>query len=258
MQLGTFKIPDIRLNIIISETLKKIYESVKTDEIKSKDLSELLDYKFGTEPALFKKINSMLSYGLLEGRRGVYKITTLGEDILFPEPDKEQHLKTQAILNVKLWDELFKKNKKELPKNGLWVQLKNITGADPDTAKKAEKKILAWYEIDIELVSEDLALIKENRDQPPKYIRSSSTQDNQMSQQMESSKLNNSADVEILSFDKYQVLLPKGDLKIEWDKLKKYMDIKLEDYVYEKLEIKSEGLDKESQVVVTEIEDTGD
>lgn len=55
---------------------------------------------------------------------------------------------------------------------------------------------------------------------------------------MESPKLNNLVDVEILSFDKYQVLLPKGDLKKEWDKLKKYMDIKLEDYKYE--EIKSE------------------
>ena len=32
-------------------------------------------------------------------------------------------------------------------------------------------------------------------------------------QQMESPKLNNSLDVEILSFDKYQIALPKGDLK---------------------------------------------
>ena len=50
---------------------------------------------------------------------------------------------------------------------------------------------------------------------------------------MKTPKLNNSADVEILSFDKYQIALPKGDLKKEWEKLKKYMDIKLEDYKYE-------------------------
>jgi len=238
MQLGIFKIPEIRLEIILSETLQKIYDSVKTDEIKSKDLSELLGYKHGTESILFKKINSMLVYGVLEGR-GVYHITKLGEDLLFPEPEKEQSLKTNAIMNVGLWNELFKKNGKKLPKEGLWVQLKNITGDDPATAKKLEDKITNWYLEDMKLVSDDV-VIEENNEQSPQSetIRSSSTQGNQMSQQIESSKLNNSSDIEILSFDRFQVALPKGDLKKEWGKLKKYMDIKLEDYKYE--EIKSE------------------
>ena len=39
--------------------------------------------------------------------------------------------------------------------------------------------------------------------------------------------------METISFDKYEVTLPKGDLSKEWNKLKKYMDIKLEDYKYE-------------------------
>ncbi len=39
--------------------------------------------------------------------------------------------------------------------------------------------------------------------------------------------------METIAFDKYQIVLPKGDLQKEWDKLKKYMDIKLEDYKYE-------------------------
>lgn len=237
MQLGTFKIPEIRLNIILSETLQKIYDSVKVDQIQSKDLSTLLGYKHGTEIGLFKKINSMLAYGVLEGR-GTYNITKLGENLLFPEPEQESHLKIQALLNVGLWKELFKKNKKELPKDGFWIQLKNITDVDPATAKKVENKIANWYTEDMELVSDDLEFIKENSDQQPKTIRSSSIQDNQMSQQIESSKLNNSSDIEILSFDRFQVILPKGDLKKEWGKLKKYMDIKLEDYKYE--EIKSE------------------
>lgn len=237
MQLGTFKIPEIRLDIILSETLQKIYDSVKVDQIQSKDLSTLLGYKHGTEIGLFKKINSMLAYGVLEGR-GTYNITKLGENLLFPEPEQESHLKIQALLNVGLWKELFKKNKKELPKDGFWIQLKNITDVDPATAKKVENKIANWYTEDMELVSDDLEFIKENSDQQPETIRSSPIQDNQMSQQIESSKLNNSSDIEILSFDRFQVALPKGDLKKEWGKLKKYMDIKLEDYKYE--EIKSE------------------
>ena len=174
MQIGTFKIPEIRLDIILSETLNKIYKSVKTDEIQSKDMSELLGYKYGTERGLFQKINSMLAYGVLEGR-AIYHITKLGEDLLFPEPDREQDLKTQAILNVGLWKELFKKNGKELPQEGLWIQLKNITEVDPATAKKLQNKITNWYLEDMKLVSDDIA-IKENDEQesPQLELRRSS------------------------------------------------------------------------------------
>ena len=42
--------------------------------------------------------------------------------------------------------------------------------------------------------------------------------------------------MEVLSFDRYQIVLPKGDLRKEWEKLKKYMDIKLEDYEYKEPE----------------------
>lgn len=225
MQLGTFKVPDMRLGIVVSETLKKIYESVKTDEIQSKDLSQLLGYKFGTEVTLFKKINSMLAYGILEGSRGVYKITKLGEDLLFPEPEKEQQLKTQAIMNVELWKALFEKNKKDLPKNGLWVQLKNLAGVDPATAKKYENRISNWYTEDMESLPDDFVLDDVDTEQMEQSepIRSSTTDNN--------SRLR--TDVETISFDKYEVTLPKGDLSKEWKKLKKYMDIKLEDYKYE-------------------------
>ena len=33
--------------------------------------------------------------------------------------------------------------------------------------------------------------------------------------------------MEKISFDKYEVILPKGDLSKEWETLKKYMDISL-------------------------------
>lgn len=236
MQIGTFKIPEIRLDIILSGTLQKIYNSVKTDEIQSKDLSELLGYKYGTERGLFQKINSMLAYGVLEGR-GVYKITKLGENLLFPEPDKEQQLRSQAIMNVELWKELFKKNGKALPKEGLWVQLKNIAEVDPATAKKLENKISNWYLEDIAHVPDNIIFPKEqdeDNNQQSDTMRSHSLQNTQVTQQIQIPKLNNMNNVEVLSFDKYQVVLPKGDLKKEWNKLKQYMDIKLQDYEYEK------------------------
>ena len=48
--------------------------------------------------------------------------------------------------------------------------------------------------------------------------------------------------METISFDKYEVTLPKGDLSKEWNKLKKYMDIKLEDYKYEEPVVEEEKL----------------
>lgn len=237
MQLGAFKVPEIRLDIILDSTLKKIYESVKTDQIQSKDLSSLLGYTHGTEPTLFKRIHSMLAYGILEGR-GIYSITKLGEDLLFPEPDKENELRTQAILNVELWQKLFKKYGKELPKAGLWVQLKNMTGIDPDTAKKLENRISNWYTADMELVSDDVVMKEDGEEESqPEDIGSSSTQNNQMKQQSVSLQLQNNEDNELIQFGKVSLVLPKKDLKKQWDKLQKYMEIYLEDYVEEPKEV---------------------
>lgn len=233
MQMGNYKIPEIRLEILLKLVLKKIYDTVKTDQIQSKDLSKILGYKHGTEVSLFKKINSMLVYGILEGR-GIYSITKLGEDLLFPEsPDVEQKLKTQAIFNVELWKKIFDKNGKQPPKDGLWVQLKNITDVDPATAKKLENRIYNWYMEDMAIIPDNVEIEIDIDRTEPTTLRSSTAQEKQMSQQMEIPKLNNSNNVEVLSFDKYQIALPKGDLKKEWEKLKKYMDIKLEDYEYE-------------------------
>lgn len=246
MQLGTFKIPEIRLDIILSETLDKIYKSVKTEEIQSKDISVLLGYTHGTERGLFQKINSMLVYGVLEGR-GVYNITKLGEDLLFPEPDKKQSLTTKAIMNVKLWKELFAINEKELPNEGLWIQLKNIAEVDPPTAKKLEKKIFNWYNEDMKFVS-NYVIIEENTEQnsEPQTIRSRSAPNKPEI---------DDGNMEIISFDKYTITLPKGNIKAEWEKLKKYMEIKLEDYKYEEPKsVETMGFESITGINVTSLE----
>ena len=62
---------------------------------------------------------------------------------------------------------------------------------------------------------------------------SNNTQDQHLSQSSSQGKQESRTDMETISFDKYEVTLPKGDLLKEWEKLKKYMDIKLEDYKYE-------------------------
>lgn len=227
MQIGDHKVPEIRLEILLKTVLNKIYNAVKMDQIQSRDLAKLLGYKYGTEPTLFKKINSMLTYGVLEGR-GTYCITKLGEDLLFPESSEiKKQLKVQAIFNVELWKKLFLKNGKGLPKEGLWVQLKNITNIDPATAKKFENRVFGWYVDDIESIPDDYEGRQHDMDEWMESSTPNTTEYEQTSQEITQSK-----DRQIIYFDKYTITLPKGDLIKEWEKLKKYMEIKLEDYTY--------------------------
>lgn len=87
-------------------------------------------------------------------------------------------------------------------------------------------------------------------DEKDQHLSQSTAQVKQMSQQMVS------PDMEVIPFDNYQVILPKGDLKKEWNKLKKYMDIKLENYEYkepveeEKLEPTTEEQQEEEYHII--------
>lgn len=181
MKIGNFLVPETRLEELLSIEMKKIYLSVKTDQIQSGVLSELLGYKFGTEPTLFKRINSMLAYKIIEGR-GIYNITKLGEGLLYPEnPELEKKLKTEAIMNVVLWKKLYEKHGKNPPKENLWVSIKNITDVDPATAKKYENRIYAWYTEDVKSYSDELT---NNGLSKSETLRSGSPQSIQMSQQI--------------------------------------------------------------------------
>ena len=161
MQIGLYKAPEIRLTVLINEILIKVHNVVKMRAIRSRDLSKLLGYKYGTEPSLFKKIKSMLLYGIIEGR-GIYNVTKLGESILYPESDEEKEkMMKNAILNGAYWRILFEKNKKQLPQKGLWIQLKNITEVDHATARKYERRIRMWYTEDMTLIKDDNLDIEE-------------------------------------------------------------------------------------------------
>lgn len=239
MKLGDYEIPDMRLIPNAMTILDEIYSVKQRNKVLSKDLAIHLGFKYGTETYFYRKLKTLLSYGLLEGK-GSYQVSELGEILLHPRTDKVKEIaKTKAVLNVDLWKAIRDKVGTKPREDNFWSVLVDITKVNPDTAKKEQSKILKWYMEDIGLMSEDLIeseLDIGNYDKV-QHLTQGTEQNNQMSQQMESPKLNNFSDVEILSFDKYQIALPKGDLKKEWDKLKKYMDIKLEDYKYEEPKI---------------------
>ena len=228
MRIGIFNIPDMRLIPTTVATLDEIYKVKKRDRIKSKDLAIFLGYKYGTEPHYYRKIHALTGFGLLHGQ-GIFHISELGETILHPrdETTKKEAL-TEAVLKVKLWKEIYDKQGKNPNENNFWAVLMDITHVDPDTAKSIAAKILSWYTKDMEYVSDECAL-KNNSASESEDLTSNSYQDESVSQQSLALQ-QKSQDNESIQFGEISLSLPKKNLKIQWKKLQKYMEIYLEDY----------------------------
>lgn len=158
MKLGSFEIPEKRLVPDALADVKRIYDTIKSDEIPSKELSQMLGYKYPTATPFYQRLNSMLSYGLLEGR-GSFRVSQLGKALSYPESEKQtQILKAKSVLNVPLWNEIYKKFKQSPPAENFWVQLRSVTSVEPQEAQKVEKQVRKWYVEDIAQVREDLSL----------------------------------------------------------------------------------------------------
>lgn len=250
MKFGSYEIPEVRLKPNCIEDIKKIYDNVNFQKITSQDLSKLFGYSNATSGRFYIRLKSLMSYGLLQGGNVV---TQLGYQIAYPEPDQEDHIRKQAIFNITLWKELYKQIQ-DSPPTEFWITLKNVANVDAPTAQKHAGLIKKWYLEDISGIPKKV--LDSNVDSA-KSLRSGTIQTNSLYQQMQTPKMTSSDNVEVLSFDKYQIALPKGDLKKEWEKLKKYMDIKLEDYVYKESEVKFEDLTTEDQEIVRDIQVEG-
>lgn len=232
MKIGSYDVPDIRLMPTTVTTLEEIYKIKKRARVPAKDLAILLGYKWGTEPHFYRKIHSLLEFGLIEGK-GSYEVSEWGEKILHPRSDQEKALATtRAVLNVPLWKAIYEKHGKKPREDNFWAVLVDVTKVDPDTAKTSASKILRWYAEDIAHVSESslpiqLEVVGEHTLTPTDETKTLSSKEGYtkpMSQQLAS------PDQEKLEFGGAVLLLPKKDIKKEWEKLQKYMIIYLEDY----------------------------
>lgn len=158
-------------------------------------IGTVFGYKQYSTGIFYRILGSMVAYGLLEKSGGVeYRVTELGTALCFPDPEKETSLKNKAILNVKLWNELFKKHGKNIPKENFQIQLKNIAKVEPKEAQKIENKIKKWYIDDVSLVTLDPLghpimddSVSENSlvDTQDQHLSQTVTQDNNMSRQIE-------------------------------------------------------------------------
>ncbi|MGH9975601.1 MAG: hypothetical protein ACRD8Z_07160 [Nitrososphaeraceae archaeon] len=245
MRIGSYEIPEIRFNSGAFSDIKKIYDNVKSvdRQIHANDLALLLGYKTPTSGGFYRRINSLISYGLLEGR-GKFRVTKNGEDLLYPrDDDHRKQLLRESVLRISLWNEFYKKFKRELPDN-LWLEIKDLTGVSSAEAQSVEKEVRRWYLNDTEQIAGEISLLP-----PSEKLRegldSKRSEDIHKNPSYQSIQTIGYIETEEIPFaGKYAIRKPANeDIRKSWENLKKYMDIYLEDFNEESSDT---GVDRET------------
>jgi hypothetical protein len=226
LELNTFEVPEIRLKPEAVEIIKKIYDHAKNDEIHSEQLARILGYAAAKSGGFYPKVKTLITYGLLEGR-GKFHVTELGKRLAYPPPNEKDrnNFYTTAVFNVQLWREIYNKYGKSIPES-FWFTLEEITGASPTETKKIEGKIKNWYLEDMLLVPDDFKL---PNGETKSYIESDTN--NQLSvhkPMLVESKIQDTNIIEY-NFGELSVKLKRNNIRKSWEKLKRHMDIELED-----------------------------
>ncbi len=234
MRIGSYEIPEIRFNSGAFNDVKKIYDNVKSvdRQIHANDLALLLGYKTPTSGGFYRRINSLISYGLLEGR-GKFRVTKNGEDILYPrDEDHRKQLLRESVLRVSLWHEFYKKFKRELPEN-LWLEIKDLTGVSSAEAQSVEKEVRKWYLNDTEQIAGENSL--PSLSERSAGLDSDITENTHSNLNYQSIPTIGSVEIEEIPFaGKYAIKKPANeDIHKSWERLKRYMDIYLEDFTEE-------------------------
>ena len=143
------------------------------------------------------------------------------------------NLYIKAVFNVQLWRELYKKHGKNLPES-FWFTLEEITCASPPETQKVEAKFKNWYLEDMLLVPDDFIL---QSGETKSYIESDTN--NQLGTHkpiLVESKIQDPTIIEY-TFGELAVKLKRNNIRKSWEKLKKHMDIELEDIIEAEWEI---------------------
>lgn len=237
MRVGSYEIPEIRFNSGAFNDIRKIYDNVKSvdRQIHANDLALLLGYKTPTSGGFYRRINSLISYGLLEGR-GKFRVTKNGEDILYPRnEDHRKQLVRESVLKVALWNELYKKFRRDLPAN-LWLEIKDLTGVSSAEAQSVEKEVRRWYLNDTEGIAGEDSLENLTHRDNLDLSQINDFAENKRGGYVNSQVISNPAmrlnEIEEIPFaGKYAIKKPASeDIRKSWETLKRYMEIYLEDF----------------------------
>jgi hypothetical protein len=250
LRIGSYEIPEIRFNSGAFNDIKKIYDNVKSvdRQIHANDLALVLGYKTPTSGGFYRRINSLISYGLLEGR-GKFRVTKNGEDIIYPrDEDHRKLLFRESVLRVSLWNEFYKKYRRDLPEN-LWLEIKDLTGVSSAEAQSVEKEVRRWYLNDTEQIAEEHSLLNLS-EKLHGGIDSEYGGDTRMIPKYKGIPTMGSIEIEEIPFaGKYAIKKPANeDIRKSWERLKKYMDIYLEDFAEESSSVTEDNKTSEASL----------
>jgi hypothetical protein len=138
MKVGSYEIPEYRLFPTMVDATRIVFDKFKGESAPDNVTVATLWGHKSVSGSVLSKLGALRSYGLIE-KRGI-KVTELGKNITYPTNDDEKNEAIkQAILNIPLWAELYRKFGVNLPKENFWVDLKQLTGIEaPDSQKLAE------------------------------------------------------------------------------------------------------------------------
>ncbi|ADC65354.1 hypothetical protein Ferp_1196 [Ferroglobus placidus DSM 10642] len=178
-KIGDYEYPEFTFT-----ECRKIVERIYKEGITRGDvLAPKLGHKSPESGTFRNKITSLQRFGLIEGDWKEFKLTELGEKIA--KPLNEEEFKKAAIESIKrvnLLKELWKKVGTNIPEDGLWGVLVQITGVSRSVAEKQEAKIRKLYMDAVQYLKEEKEVSGMKKVQPEIVQPQQSTDIQQISQ----------------------------------------------------------------------------
>lgn len=147
--IDSYKYPehDIEQAVEITEVIR--YKGISKPDL----LAEQLGHSSAEGGAFRNKLTSLRRYGLISGR-GDIELTPLAKRIVSPKPNSNEREEAiaNAVLNVDLLKELYKKLDYNTPDDDFWFQVVEITDAEREEAKKKSSVVEDLYEAGLKYV----------------------------------------------------------------------------------------------------------
>jgi hypothetical protein len=235
VELGSYEVPETRLIACLVD-LRKLYDNLKTRPSTTLEMAKTLGFVAPTSGGFYRKLKSLEAFGLIQNvSRGVFQVTQLGASLLFEREDENRRgkLLREAVMNVKLWAELYKEKGKNPPEK-MFGLLSSITKAEPSQIDKHQEEIRRWYIEDIAQVPDEvLQLVEEEQTQglsstSANYNAGANQPKGQGFSPMMSTASVQQQGLKPLTFENMTIFLPEYDMRNAWDRLQKYMKVYLE------------------------------
>ena len=158
----------------------------------------------------------------------------------------------QGVLAAQAADkanEFYKKYRRDLPEN-LWLEIKDLTGVSSAEAQSVEKEVRRWYLNDTEQIAGEHSSLNLS-EKLHGGIGSEFTEDTGRIPKYQSIPATESIEIEEIPFaGKYSIKKPANeDIRKSWERLKRYMDIYLEDFREESSDLTGDNETSEANLV---------